>query len=235
MTEQTLESVGTFGKSFFDFLNLYAKILVTYTGGLIFLLYGCSIFIERSVPLSMQSKLIFFGVALLFLFISYLIRRGGIPHYGFFQIVIWFGNVFGFLFNIIYAVVSMGNIYGYAFSFGGIERYIFYKDHDNFNMIENIYGFVGGMLFIITMSLISMYGLSLRDKFKKEGRKLMMLWGYFVAVMGGFSFFLIIFPLAAHGQSVFMYIIKFVTGSILFIYGTNLFSNRSWFLKFEDR
>lgn len=227
--------MGTFVKSFSDFLSVYAKMLVTYVCGLFFLLYGGAIFIERSVPIPVQSKLIFFGVALFFLFISYLIRRGEILHYKLLQIAIWLGNVFGFLFSIIYAVVNISNAYGYALSFGGVEKYVFYAEHDDFNMIETMYGFVGGILFIIIMSLTVMYGLSLRDKFKTEGRKLMMMWGSFVAIMSGFIFFLLVFLLVAYYQGVVIYLIYSITGSMLFIYGTNLFKNQSQFLKFQTR
>ena len=227
-----MESVSTFENTVSDFLTVYAKFLVSYTCALFFLLYGAALFIEQAVPIPMQNILVFWGVALLLFGVSYVIRRDDIVHHKPILFVVWLGNVFGLLFNGMYTLVKIGATYGYPFSFGDIEKYLLYvAKHGDFNMIETMYAFIGGMLFILLLSLSVMYGLTLRDRFIKEGRKLMALLGGFVAIGSGFLFFVLVLLLIGYYKDVYWYLIYFITGSMLFIYTTNLFKKGSGFLK----
>lgn len=227
-----VKKIGAFEKSFFDFLSIYAKFLVTYICGLFFLLFGFTLFVESAVTVSTQSKSILLAVALISFCLSYMIHSGEIVHSRILSIVILMGNVFGFLFSGIYAIVKIGSEHGHVFSFGGIEKYVFYAKLGGFNIIETMYGYVGGILVIIVMSVTVMYGLSLKDRFTKEGRKLRALLYFLLAILCGLSFFLIIFFLGVYYQSIITYLIYSITGSMLFIYGTNLFKKQSRFLKF---
>jgi len=165
----------------------------------------------------------------LLLFVSYLIHRGEIIRRKIIKIVILLGNIFGFLFNFIYFTVKMGSDYDYQLTFGGAEKFVFFiKKAGELNLIEGMYGFVGGIIFIISLSMIASYGLSLKDKFKKEGKSLKALLSVIAAIIAAFSLFLFIL----FYQSTFKFIIYFIAGSMLFIYGTNLFKKNSIFLKF---
>lgn len=229
ITEQTLKSGYIFGKSIFDFFNIYARFLVSYTVALFFVFFGVAFFISARIPIPIQTRLIFLGLSLLLLLISYLIHKDQIIRRKILKLVILLGNVLGFLFNLIYFSVKMGSDYGYSLTFGGAENFVFFtKRSGELNLIEGMYGFVGGMLFIISLSMIAIYGLSLKDKFKKEGNKVKAIFSVVVAIFVALCIFLLILFF----QTTFKFVIYFIVGSMLFIYGTNLYKKNSIFLKF---
>ncbi|MDO8529202.1 MAG: hypothetical protein Q7S18_00870 [bacterium] len=228
-TEQTLKSGYVLGKSLFYFFNLYARFLVSYTVAIFFVFLGIIFFIEATIPIPIQTKLIFLGLSFLLLAISYLFHRGEIIHRKMIKTMILLGNVFGFLFNFIYFTVKIGSDYGYQIAFGGAEKFVSsIEKTSELNLIEAMYGFVGGIIFIISLGMIASYGLSLKDKFKKEGKNLKALLFVVAAIVAAFSLFLLIL----FYQSTFKFVVYFITGSMVFVYGTNLFKKNSIFLKF---
>lgn len=229
LTEQILKSGYIFGKSIFDFFNIYARFLISYTVAIFFVFFGIAFFISAKIPISIQTKLIFLGLSFLFLLVSYFIHRSQIIRQKTIKMVILLGNIFGFLFNFIYFTVKIGSNYNYQLTFGGAEKFVFFtKKAGELNLIEGMYGFVGGMLFIISLSMIVIYGLSLKDKFEKEGSKIKSIFSVVAVVFAGFCLFLLIL----FYQTTFKFVIYFIVGSMLFIYGTNLFKKNSIFLKF---
>jgi len=125
-TEETIKSGYAFGKSLFDFFNLYARFLVSYTVAIFFVFFGIAFFIGVRIPIPTQTKLIFLGLSFLLLFVSYLIHRGELIRRKIIKIAILLGNVFGFLFNFIYFTVKMGSDYDYQLTFGGAEKICFF-------------------------------------------------------------------------------------------------------------
>ena len=224
--------MGTFGKAFSDSLTMYAKFLVTYIGATIFFLLGATLMIEQSVPLPMQSVLIFWSVALLLLGISYVIRRGDIKLRKPVLFMVWLGNVFGFLFNGIYVLASLGKTYGYPLTFGGLGELVLHvSTRSHLNIIESMYGMVGGVLCLLLLGLLVAYGLSLKERFEKEGRTSVAWLGYVVVALGWFCFFALVLLLVGYYETVYTYLIYSITGSIFFIYMTNLFTKGSRFLE----
>lgn len=232
-TEQTLKSGYLFGKSIFSVLNIYARFVVSYTLAFIFMIFGLAFVIGAGVPVLAQTRLIFLGSALLLLFISYLIHREKITHWKMMKLGILLGNVFGFLFNLLYLVLTTSSSLGYQLALGGIEKFIFSELKDSeLNLIEGMYGFVGGIIFIMSLAVIASYGLSLKDKFKKEDKSIKAWFSVILSIIAAFCLFLTLFLLIAFYPAGFKFIIYSIVGSMVFIYGINLFKKESILLKF---
>ena len=227
--EQTLKIGYDLGKSIPDFLNIYSRFLISYTVAIFFVFFGIVFFAGSVIYVLPQIKLIFLGLSLMLFLVSYLIHRTKITRLKALALLILGGNVFGFLFNLVYFIVKTGRGYGHQLTFGGIEKFIFYtKNAHEGNMIEAMYGFIGGMIFIILLSLIVSVGLTAKDKFVKEGKHKKALLSVAVSIVAAFGLFLLILLYL----TVYKSVTYFIAGSMLFIYGKNLFTKNSNFLKF---
>lgn len=228
-TEQTVQSTYAFGKSLFDFFNLYARFLVSYTVAIFFLFFAFTFFVGERIQISAQTKLIFLGLSVLLVFVSYIIHRQKISIPKIVFLVILWGNVFGFLFNIIYVATNITRNYGYPLVFGGIEKFVFFKERaEDLTLIEEMYAFVGGIIFIMLLGIIAMQGLSMRDALHKRGNPIKALLPIIIAIAAALGLFLMIIWY----QNIFQFAVYAIVGSMLFIYGRNLFSQKhSLFLK----
>jgi hypothetical protein len=210
---------------------MYAKILVTYMCGVYFLIFGLIITIERAVPISLQSKIIFFALAVTLFIVSFIIHFSEVKSWKPISFVFLLGNSFGFLFSFIYFVGGIAHKYNYPFSFFEIEKYVFNVPggkYGDMNMMESMYGFVGGMLFMMSMIIIVGYGLSIRDKYKQGVAGILS----FLPVLASIAAVLGIFLSVIYYPGVIWYITYTLTGSMLYIYGANLFKKKGIYLKF---
>lgn len=226
--EQKIASGFAAGKSLMAFFNFYARFLISYPVAVFFIIFGI-IFFSDKILVRTQTKLIFLGLAILLLIISYLIHKVEIIGWKTIKLIILLGNIFGFLFNFIYFLVKICNDIGYYITLGGAEKFVFSINKPGaFNLIELMYGFVGGIIFILSLSLFAIYGLDLKDKYLKEGKKIKAALSIILCICAAFIFFL----LFLFFQTTFNYILYFITGSMLYIYGVNLFKKDSIYIKF---
>ncbi|MDO8572869.1 MAG: hypothetical protein Q7S11_03845 [bacterium] len=216
-------------KSRLGFLNTFTRYLVSYFVSLIFLVTGVFLFISN---VSIQGKLLFLGFTILIFLSSYLIHRQMFNSIKEDRIkrtlfMLLLGNVFGFLFNLIYFVVVLGNGYGLHLSLGGIGDLMLRKS-DGLNMVEGMYSLVFSFILIVLMMISISYGLSLRDRFSQEKNKLMTMVSYAVAVTAGFFTFLFVLLLVAYPKlyNLFIYL---TVGSMFFIYAENLFTKKLFY------
>ncbi len=203
------------------------RIFVSYFLGLLFAVYGIIFFIGARIDLPPQSKLIFLGFVLFFWLITYLIHRNEISHLKSIKLIVLLGNVFGFLFNFVYSAIKIAGNYGIQLNFGGIENFVFFKN-DGLDLIEMMFAIVGGMVWFAAIISVSIYGLMLKDRFKKEGNRIKAYFSVIAAIICIFLIFLfMIFYLETYKSFIY-----YITGSMFLIYGVNLFKRNLNFLKF---
>ena len=137
----------------------------------------------------------------------------------------------GFLFNLIYVLFNLLYENDYLVTFGGLEKFIFSVDSSSegtgLNMFDFVYVSVGILFLYIIVGLIIMYGLSIKDILKKGGGGIKLVVPIVAIFIICFSLFFSIFFF----RDFYMNSMYFITGSMLFIYGSNIFNRKSWFLK----
>ncbi len=229
---QTVSQRNNFVGNFFQFLDLYSKIFATYICSIHFLLFGMVIlldsFLEKIILAPLLSKVLFLVLGTLLFVISFIIHIDKIINNQLVKVFILLGNAFGFLFNAIYALVAIGAYFNYPFNFFGIEKcIIFFEGSDKINTVEIMYIFSSVVLLGISALLVIIYSLQLRDKIKKEGGGIKMILPVLVSIMVVFLGFIFVLFHA----SLIHFVIYSMTGSMLFIFGSNLFKKESHFLK----
>jgi hypothetical protein len=210
--------------------NGLAKILVSYIFSLVFILDALKLLAEKDIPI--QTKVVFYAIALILLGISYRINIDKFAQSETtFVLVLLVGNIFGFLFNLIYVLFNLLYENDYLVTFGGLEKFIFSVDSSRegtgLNMFDFVYVSVGILFLYIIVGLIIMYGLSIKDILKKGGGGIKLVVPIVAIFIICFSLFFSIFFF----RDFYMNSIYFITGSMLFIYGSNIFNRKSWFLK----
>lgn len=221
-----------FFKTIPKLFNGIAKILITYIFSLVFILNALKLLAEKDIPI--QTKVVFYVTALILLGVSYRINFDKFSQSDTkLVLVLLMGNIFGFLFNLIYVLFNLLYENDYLVTFGGLEKFIFSVDSSSegtgLNMFDFVYASVGVVFLYIIVDLIIMYGLSIKDILKKDGGGIKLVIPIIAIFIICFSvFFSILFF-----HDFYMNGIYLITGSMLFIYGSNIFNRKSWFLKID--
>jgi hypothetical protein len=243
MEPEKIEQPQNVIESTIDWITLYIKVMISILIGFYFFMMGIALVLTVDKTVLLTSRIYFLIAVFVLLCISLYIHgtyQTHVPlseqlksHKTKRKILFLLINAVAFLFNAIYLIVVTSSHHGYHIPFGGIETFILKTStrnkNDTLNMIDGAYGLIFSILYFSLLIMIIGYGLYLKDKLTKAGNDTLG----FIAVIGSILIGFGLFLFFLFNQELCFSATRFLAGSLVTLYGTNLFTKNSIFSKSE--